>query len=167
MTHAVKVVQLTTDELLEVRTYSDAIRDWNREQGRRDKMNHTAGQEYELEFRGRIGEYAVAKYLGVTYEMTLGYEANRDVAGYEVRTRSRHHYDLLTYDDDKPGIYIHVTTETGRLVMLHGWAPLDDTQRPERFADWMQRPCYLTRREQLYPMAFLPPATQHSTTTAA
>ncbi len=169
MAPPVAVVLLSPTECLDIRTYATAIRDWNRENGRQDKMNHNRGTdyEYELEYRGRIGEYALAKHLGVDYQFTLGYEANRDVAGYEVRTRSRHHYDLLTYADDRPGIYIHASTESSRLVMLHGWSTLEDTLRPERFADWMQRPCYLTPRSELYPMAFLPPATQHSTLTTA
>jgi hypothetical protein len=151
------VVQLTQDEVLEVQTYVDALRDRHHELGHQDKMpGKTEDELRAYDLRGRIGEYAVAKHLGLEYQYTLGYEANRDVHGYEVRTRGRHHYDLPTYDTDRDGIYILASTMNNRLVMLHGWTTLREANHPDRYADWLLRPCYLTTRDKLYPMAFLP-----------
>lgn len=163
--NTVVVVQLTQDEVLELQTYVDAVQDWHNEQGHRDKMPGKTDDELRAyALTGRAGEYALAKHLGLEYQYSLGYEENRDVHGYEVRTRSKHHYDLATYDTDRDGIYVLATTTNNRVVMLHGWTTLRETLQPDRHASWMNRPCYLTSREQLYPMAFLPSATSHTKT---
>lgn len=110
------------------------------------------------EYVGRIGEYALAKFLGVPYPFHITGDMDGDVAGYQVRTRSRHYYDLPTYDRDAPGIYVLATFEPDAgngLVILHGWTDLAATLDPERWATHLPFPCYLTRQRELKPMGTL------------
>jgi hypothetical protein len=150
-------IMLTRDELLEIRTYSDAITDYRLGRGDHSDYVPIAGHgDYERRFRGCLGEYALAKHLGVEYQFTLGFEADGDVHGYEVRTRGRHHYELPTNANDRPAVYVLATTETDRIIVLHGWAYLHETLIPERWAAHMARPCYLTPQSQLHPLEQLP-----------
>ena len=153
------IVKLTGDEIRQIFTYADAITDYRLAGGFHSDYVPIAGHDdYTRRRRGCLGEYALAKHLGVDYQFTLGFEANNDVHGYEVRTRGRHYYELPTHADDHDAIYILATTETDHIVVLHGWATLRETLKPERWAAHMARPCYLTKHDQLHPMETLPAA---------
>lgn len=122
------------------------------------------GERIGATFIGRLGELALAKYLDVPYELT-GYDRHAyDVADrYEVRTRRRDHYDLFTYDTDKPALYVLATTSPDYVIRLRGWIPLHEANVPEHWTTKPGlKPCYLTPQARLYPMTALPKETRHN-----
>ena len=150
-------VQLTATELRKVAYYAEKIREYRA--GRSDRFTVEGHDMTANETVGRVGEYAVAKYLGIEYPFHLEGDIDGDVGGYQVRTRSRHFYDLPTYDWDTAGTYILATWDPWSphgIVILHGWAALDETRLSERWAADLPHPCYLTRQKDLHPMSTLP-----------
>lgn len=71
---------------------------------------------------GAAGELAVAKMLGRYWGGDVNTFKRPDLgSNIQVRTRSRHDYDLLIRPDDNPDeIFIHITGSPTRLV-IHGW----------------------------------------------
>ena len=109
-------------------------------------------------FVGRLGELALAKYLNVDYRYE-DYDRNAyDVdGGYEVRTRRRAHYDLFTYDTDKPAVYVLATVSTDYVIRLRGWITLEEANVPEHWTDRHGlKPCYLTPQHELHNMTTIP-----------
>ena len=115
------------------------------------------GVEFPAIKIGCLGEYALAKYLGVNWGFTP-YDLNaNDVDGYEVRATRRADGCLLTKDTDKPGIYVLATLHPiEQIVKLKGWATLTEANTPARWAEFMPKPCYRTPQDLLHPMATLP-----------
>jgi hypothetical protein len=150
------MIQVTRAERCRVHEYSEEIR---RYRNNRPDLFTIAGQDMtRTEYVGRVGEYALAKFLGVEYPFHITGDLDGDVAGYQVRTRSRHYYELPTYDRDEPGIYVLATFEPDAgngLVILHGWTDLAATTVPERWATHLPFPCYLTPHRDLHPMTTL------------
>lgn len=152
-------VQLTATDLRKVAYYAAKIREYRA--GREDRFTVDGHDKTSKEVVGRVGEYAVAKYLGVEYPFRIEGDIDGDVAGYQVRTRSRHFYDLPTYDWDTDGTYILATWDprsSDGIVILHGWASLAETRQSQRWAADLPFPCYLTRQKDLNPMSTLPEA---------
>jgi hypothetical protein len=151
------MVHLTRSEREQVHQYATEIR--RHRSNRPDKFTRVPGQDMaRSEYIGRAGEYALAKHLGVPYPFHVTGDIDGDVAGYQVRTRSRHYYDLPTHDYDTPGLYVLATFEPDSgngLVILHGWTDLAATQVPERWATHLPFPCYLTPQRDLKPMGTL------------
>lgn len=104
--------------------------------GMRDNRQHKYGMNPEDGWRAHIegacGELAVAKFLGRYWDGSVDtFKSVPDLADAEIRTRSRHDYDLLIRKDDDPTrVYIHVT---GRAPKFHvrGWIRGADAQREE------------------------------------
>jgi hypothetical protein len=126
-----------------------------------DRFTGNRPQIYN-EFYGRLGEAAVAKYLGVEYRFDLNdNRTTRDVAGYEVRTTTRERLGLATYDHDHAAIYIstYVDELNPYEVLIRGWAYLEETRTPERWNDRLPYPAYVTPVRELRHLKTLPEAT--------
>lgn len=115
------------------------------------------GVEFPAIKIGCLGEYALAKYLGVNWGFTP-YDLNaNDVDGYEVRATMRMDGCLLTKDTDKLGVYVLATGDkVNKTITLQGWATLTEANTPARWAEFMPKPCYRTPQNLLHPMATLP-----------
>lgn len=104
----------------------------------RDRM--PVCDSYRANALGMLGEGAVAKALGVGWSPNIGGndKATGDVAGFQVRTASKHHYRLHLYrdGDDDAAPFVLVTGaippfgEAGRFA-IRGWIYGRDGKRPE------------------------------------
>ena len=93
------------------------------------------GDGWSIHIEGACGELAVAKVLNVYWGGTVNtFKTKADVGKLEVRTRSRHDYDLLVRPDDKDtSVFIHVTGKAPNF-QIHGWMLGKDAKQEK----WMQ-----------------------------
>jgi hypothetical protein len=106
---------------------------------------------------GACGELAVAQLLGWTWEATINtFKVGGDVGDVQVRTRSRHYYDLLIRPDARPtDCYVLVTGRCPR-YRVHGWIRAGDAMRPEWLHTYGGRPpAYFGPATALSPLAAL------------
>jgi hypothetical protein len=96
--------------------------------------DETGGWNAHIE--GACGEVAAAKLLGRFWSPTVNTFHAPDIAGsIQVRTRSRHDYDLLVRPSDDPvHAYVHVT---GRAPTFLVWGFIIGEQA--RRAEWLKR----------------------------
>lgn len=120
---------------------------------------HGALDTWSIHIEGAAGELAAAKALGVYWPATVGtFHTQGDLApGVEVRTRSRHDYELLIRDDDpEDAIYILVT---GKLphYRVHGYAD-GNYRKPEHRKTHGGRPAaYFIPHSDLHDITTLRP----------
>lgn len=91
------------------------------------------GDGWSIHIEGACGELAVAKALNMYWAGTINtFKSKADVGKLEVRTRSRHDYDLLVRPDDKDeSVFIHVTGKAPDF-RIHGWL-LGKDAKQEKF----------------------------------
>lgn len=86
-----------------------------------------------------MGEVAVAYYLGLESHLFSEQTAKRgtpDLPGdIEVKTRSRHSYDLIVQRDERPDKKLVLVTIQGETIFLHGWCVAGDVMREEFWDD--------------------------------
>jgi hypothetical protein len=84
---------------------------------------------------GAAGEMAVASFLGLKnylYKEQIAMKGSSDLPGnIDVKTRSKHFYDLIVQFDDKPGKNYWLVTIENKVIMIHGWLPWDECMKPE------------------------------------
>lgn len=85
-----------------------------------------------IHVEGACGELAVAKLRGRYWGGTVGSFKAADIGtNVQVRTRSRHDYDLIVRSDDADDdIFVHVTG-VAPTYHVHGWIRGADAKRPE------------------------------------
>jgi hypothetical protein len=113
----------------------------------------------DIHLLGAAGEVAVASYLGLKHELFKDKEARRDsddLPGIDVKTRSKHSYDLLVQKKSNPDRkYVLVTIENQR-TLLHGWCYGEEAMEEKFWADPARgRPAYFVPKEHLRPMETL------------
>jgi hypothetical protein len=116
---------------------------------------------YRAQLLGCAGEWAVAKHLGVTPAVFLDdapIRGSADLPGrIDVKTRSRHNYDLIVQlDDTSDKRYVLVTIEN-KEVLIRGWIDAVDARLPHYHADPAGgRPAYFVPVAALNPIDTLP-----------
>lgn len=90
--------------------------------GRRDRHGLKADDDgLSHHILGAAGELAVAKLLGRYWGGDVNSFKRPDVGNLQVRTRSKHEWDLIIREDDNPAdAFVHVTGSPTRLI-VHGW----------------------------------------------
>ena len=125
-------------------------------QGRRSTHPDTPDwkqQWWESHVIGAIGEYAVAKALGRTWDPTIGRIDQRDVGNYEVRTTQLPN-PVLRYriHNDASAWYILCSYKRDQ-VLIHGWLP---GQTVLDLGYMEHDDVYTAGPDQLYPITDLP-----------
>lgn len=129
-------------------------------------MNNRAGvggQPYENgwsnHIEGALGEFVVAKYLGVFWKPNIGVLDDDDVGPYQVRTNSsRKGEDLAIRPKDKPHrVYISVLSLLPEFIIC-GWVYGHEGKRDEYIGPGSagRPPLFWVPRKMLHPMAELP-----------
>jgi hypothetical protein len=108
---------------------------------------------------GAAGEMATASYLGLKdflYQETEAKRGSCDLPGIDVKTRSRHHYDLIVQKNESPEKrYVLVTIENKK-TLIHGWIRGKDAMKEEYWSDPAGgRPAYFVPKTALMPMSTL------------
>jgi hypothetical protein len=113
----------------------------------------------QVHLLGAAGEVAVASYLGLKHELFKEKEARRDsddLPGIDVKTRSKHSYDLLVQKGSNlERKYVLVTIENQK-TLLHGWCYGEEAMQDKFWADPARgRPAYFVGQSFLRSMESL------------
>jgi hypothetical protein len=107
----------------------------------------------DIHLLGAAGEMAVASYLEMKDFLFQEQEARRgscDLPGIDVKTRSKHCYDLIVQKRESPSKkFVLVTIEAGK-TLIHGWCYGHEAMKEEYWADPARgRPAYFVPKEKL------------------
>ena len=113
----------------------------------------------DIHLLGAAGEMAVASYLGMKHELYKEVEAKRgsyDLPGIDIKTRSKHQYDLIVQKNELPEKkYVLVTIEN-KTTLIHGWIYGGEAMQEKFWADPARgRPAYFVPKEMLRCMSTL------------
>jgi hypothetical protein len=126
----------------------------------RNKAASTGKKALEFHKLGCIGEIAVASYMGLDSEVfTLDrpLRGSCDLPGnIEVKTRSKHDFDLLIQITDDPNKNFVLVTHDGKTTKIAGWIRGHDAMRREWIKEYVRgRPCYAVNQTKLRPIETL------------
>jgi len=88
---------------------------------------------------GCLGEMAVASYLGLKDALFQESDAVRGSFDLpfciDVKTRTKHYYDLIVQLDEEPGKNYWLVTIQNKTIRIHGWIEHDQCTKPEYVKD--------------------------------
>jgi len=155
-------VTLTDDEMRVVET--EAVRRYEYDdmigaRGRNGGPTH-GSEALRMDRLGCVGEYAVAKLLGITglvFKELSPKRGTYDLPWFDVKTTSSHSGQLIVQlDGPEDMTYVLASCERVPDVMVHGWAHSSECMKPEFVRDplgW--RPAYFVPQSVLHPMGTL------------
>ena len=122
----------------------------NERDGRRGRNGGAEKGDKALQWHilGCAGEYAVAIALGCVDDLfkdEVPFRGSTDLPGrIDVKTRSKHYYDLLVQKDEDPDkILVLVTCQPKSPTRIHGWVRAKTAMKPEYWKEWVPgRGCY-------------------------
>jgi hypothetical protein len=107
----------------------------------------------DIHLLGAAGEVAVASYLGMKEHLFKETEARRgsdDLPGIDVKTRSRHQYDLIVQKNENACKKFVLVTIESQKTLLHGWCYGHEALQEQYWADPARgRPAYFVPKEAL------------------
>jgi hypothetical protein len=113
----------------------------------------------QVHLLGAAGEVAVASYLNLKHELFKEKEARRssdDLPGMDIKTRSRHSYDLIVQKNEDPNKRFVLVTIQNQKTLLHGWCYGEEAMKDEFWADPARgRPAYFMLQSALRSMESL------------
>ena len=113
-----------------VRRHTSAI-----QANRADRHGIDPGDGWRAHIEGALGELAVARYCGKYWDGSVDtFRSSPDLANVEVRTRSRHDYDLIIRNDDDPDKFYVLVTGRAPTYRIRGWIKGANARRD----DWLQ-----------------------------
>ena len=88
-----------------------------------DRHGYEGKAPWDIHINGVLGEMAAAKALGVYYSFTINtFKDGGDISSdLQVRTRSRHDWDLIVRHDDRDEDRFILVTGTAPKYAVHGW----------------------------------------------
>jgi hypothetical protein len=102
---------------------------------------------------------AVASHLGLKeflYKETEAKRGSCDLPGIDVKTRSRHCYDLIVQKNESPEKKFVLVTIQDKKTVIHGWIRGKDAMKKEYWSDPAGgRPAYFVPKTALMPMSAL------------
>jgi hypothetical protein len=113
----------------------------------------------QVHLLGAAGEMAVASYMGLKEHLYAEKEARRgsdDLPGMDIKTRSKHSYDLIVQKREEPQKRFVLVTIQDQRTLLHGWCYGHEAMQERFWADPARgRPAYFVGKEHLRPMETL------------
>lgn len=144
------------------RAETEALRRQERNMGLglrgRNRAPATGDRALEMHRLGALGEVAVASHLGLEDHLFTQTDATRhscDLPGsIEVKTRSKHNYDLIVQRDERVDKKLVLVTIQNSVIRLHGWTYAGEVMKPEFWSDPAGgRPAYFVPKSQLRSMS--------------
>jgi len=127
----------------------------------RNKGAACGDKALEIHLLGAAGEMAVAALLGLKHELYKETDARRgsdDLPGIDVKTRSKHSYDLIVQKNENPHKKFVLVTIENQKTFVHGWCWGEEAMEERFWADPARgRPAYFVPKEFLRPMSTLKP----------
>jgi hypothetical protein len=125
----------------------------------RNKGAARGDQALSIHLLGAAGEMAVASFMGLKHELYKENEAKRgsdDLPGIDVKTRSKHSYDLIVQKNEDPQKKFVLVTIENQKTFIHGWCYGEEAMEEKFWADPARgRPAYFVPKEHLRPMSTL------------
>ena len=126
----------------------------------RNKGPRFGDKALEVHLLGAAGEMAVASYMGLKEHLYTEKEARRGSddlpGGIDVKTRSKHKYDLLVQRNENPSRKFVLVTIQDQKTLIHGWAFGEDCMKEQFWADPARgRPAYFVPQSELRSMESL------------
>lgn len=125
----------------------------------RNKGAWRGDKALEIHLLGAAGEVAVASYLGIKEHLFKETEAKRgsdDLPGIDVKTRSKHAYDLIVQKNEDPGKKFVLVTVENQKTLIHGWCYGHEAMQEQYWADPARgRPAYFMPKNMLHSLAAL------------
>ena len=107
--------------------------------------------DWQLHIEGCLGEYALAKFLGVFWP-GKGKLRAADVGDMDVRTRSRDNYELILHESDPDDRVFWLVCGSNGKYAVKGWITGQDGKRREFWKDPAGgRPAYFVPHYALRP----------------
>jgi len=117
----------------------------------------TGAMALTIHLLGAAGEMAVASHLGLKeflYKETEAKRGSCDLPGIDVKTRSRHSYDLIVQKNEHPNKKYVLVTIQDKKTIIHGWIGGKDAMKEEYWSDPAGgRPAYFIPKTALMPMS--------------
>jgi hypothetical protein len=113
----------------------------------------------DIHLLGAAGEMAVASHLDMKdflYRETRAKKGSDDLPGIDIKTRSKHSYDLIVQRNESPDKKFVLVTIQDKTTLIHGWCYGREAMKEEFWADPARgRPAYFVTKEHLRPMETL------------
>jgi hypothetical protein len=113
----------------------------------------------DIHLLGAAGEMAVASFLSMKEHLYQETEARRgsdDLPGMDIKTRSKHSYDLIVQKQEDPRKKFVLVTIENQKTLLWGWSYGHEAMQERFWADPARgRPAYFVGKEHLRPMETL------------
>lgn len=91
-----------------------------------------ASDPWNIHIEGAAGEMAFAKATNRYWAAPVNtFHDGGDVGDVQVRTRSKHHYELIVRNDDRDSDWFVLVTGTAPKFVVHGWIQGRAAKRPE------------------------------------
>ena len=107
----------------------------------------------DIHLLGAAGEMAVAAHLRMKsflYKETQAKRGSDDLPGMDIKTRSKHKYDLIVQKNEDPNKKFVLVTIEDKTTLIHGWCYGRDAMKEEYWADPARgRPAYFVPKEVL------------------
>lgn len=125
----------------------------------RNKGAAVGQKALDIHLLGAAGEMAVASHLGMKNHLYREIEAKRgsdDLPGIDVKTRSKHQYDLIVQRNESPNKKFVLVTIENKTTLIHGWCYGHEAMQEQYWADPARgRPAYFVPKEALKPLSSL------------
>jgi len=125
----------------------------------RNKGAAVGQKALDIHLLGAAGEMAVASHLGMKDHLYQEIEAKRgsnDLPGIDVKTRSKHQYDLIVQRNESPNKKFVLVTIENKTTLIHGWCYGHEAMQEQYWADPARgRPAYFVPKEALKPLSSL------------
>jgi hypothetical protein len=111
----------------------------------------------DIHLLGAAGEVAVASYLGLKEHLFKEKEARRGSddlpGGIDVKTRSRHSYELIVQKQEDPQKRFVLVTIYGKQALIWGWCYGREAMQERYWSDPARgRPAFFVPKERLHPI---------------
>jgi hypothetical protein len=104
---------------------------------RKDRHGINPEDGWRAHIEGACGELAAAKFLGRYWDGSVDtFRSLPDLGNVEIRTRSKHNYDLIIRTDDDPTKYYILVTGAAPHYRVQGWIKGANARRDE----WKKAP---------------------------
>lgn len=134
----------------------------NEKQNRKGRNNGAEKGDMALRHHllGAAGEMAVAVMLGMEDKLYQETEAQRGSfdlpPNIDIKTRSRHRYDLIVQLDENPDKILVLVTIQNRITLIHGWIQASDAMKEQWRKDPAGgRPAYFVPKTELLSLSLL------------
>jgi hypothetical protein len=122
---------------------------------RRDRHGLNPEDGWRVHIEGACGELAVAKYLGKYWDGSVDtFRSLPDLGNVEIRTRSKHGYELLIRKDDDPDKFYILVTGIAPNYRVRGWIKGKAARRDEWWQNHGGRePAWFVPHQALTPIS--------------